>query len=329
MSLRITKQGLSDTIQDFGRKGYQHLGINPGGAMDLVAMRIANALVGNDPKEAVIEMHFPATEILFEQTVLVAMAGADFSATINEESIPVLHPVMIRKGSVLKFQKKQKGARLYLAVQGGYLCDEWLGSCSTNTKVKAGGYYGRALQKGDLLHLKQEPAYRFIQADHYFEIFPWQANDSEFYREGKIRFITAPEYDLLDGHSKTKMENMLFTITPSSDRMGYRLSGDPLKMAEPVDMISTAAIRGTIQLLPDKQLIILMADHQTSGGYPRLGYLISADIPAMAQKWIGQQFSLERITLADAETIVYNQEMNLQLLQNACNFRLQQYLAND
>lgn len=329
MSLRIIKQGLSDTIQDFGRKGYRYLGINPGGAMDLVAMRIANALVGNDPDEAVIEMHFPAAEILFEQTVLVAMAGADFSAGINDASIPVLHPVMIRKGSVLKFQKKQKGARAYLAVQGGYLLDPWLGSYSTNLKTGAGGYMGRALKKNDLLRLKQAPEYLFLKSDHHFEIFPWQANDAEFYRRNNIRFIAAPEYELLDTGSKRKLENSLFTITASSDRMGYRLSGDPLQITEPIEMISTAAICGTIQLLPDKQLIILMADHQTSGGYPRPGYLISADIPSMAQKEPGQQFALEKITQADAETVFFNQELNLQQLQNACNFRLQQYLAND
>lgn len=328
MSLRIIKQGLSDSIQDFGRKGYQHLGINPGGAMDLVAMRIANALVGNHPREAIMEMHFPAAEILFEQTVLVAMAGADFSAAINNKPIPVLHPVMIRKGAVLKFQKKQKGARLYLAVQGGYLADQWLGSYSTNIKTEAGGYKGRVLQKGDLLQFKQAPAYSFLNGDHHFEIFPWQANDAEFYRNKNIRFIKAPEYRLLDEASKAKLENAAFTITRSSDRMGYRLSGNPLNTTEPVQIISTAAICGTIQLLPDKQLIVLMADHQTTGGYPRIGYLVSTDIPTMAQKEAGQHFSLEKITQVDAETFFYHQEMDLQQLQNACNFRLQQYLSN-
>ena len=172
MSLLITRNGLLDTIQDGGRYGYQHLGINAGGAMDSIAMRVANLLVGNDASEAVIEMHFPAAEILFESTVLIALAGADFLATINGEAVPTLHPVMIREGATLRFTRQESGARIYLAVQGGFVAEEWLHSYCTNLKAKAGGFNGRALQKNDRIQLKQGPQYDFSDGDHFFEILP-------------------------------------------------------------------------------------------------------------------------------------------------------------
>ena len=326
MSLRITRNGLLDTIQDGGRYGYQQLGINPGGVMDRIGMHVANILVGNDLNEAVIEMHFPAAEILFEETVLIALAGADLSATVNGEELPILHPVMIQQGSVLHFGKKQNGARVYLAVQGGFVADEWLQSCSTHLKVKAGGFAGRALQKNDQLLMKEEPMFGFENASHAFEILPWKAKVSDLYVATRFRFIPGNEYHLLEEISKQQLESNPFTISRESDRMGYRLTGKNLQLTKSKELISTAVTRGTIQLLPDGQLIVLMADHQTTGGYPRVGHIISADISSLAQMAAGENFSLQQVTIHTAEKLLLEQEMNLQLLQNACNFRLEEYL---
>jgi len=326
MSLRITRNGLLDTIQDAGRYGYQHLGINPGGAMDHVAMRVANMLVGNETTEAVIEMHFPAAEIKFEQTVLIALAGADLSAMINGEEVPLLHPIMVQKGSILRFGKQQNGARVYLAIQGGLVADEWLQSFSTHLKVKAGGQQGRALQKNDQVLLKQEQQFAFLYEGHPFEILPWQAKVSDLYREKIFRFIPGAEYELLHDGSQQQLRSGSFTISRENDRMGYRLQSEALRLINTKEMISAAVTRGTMQLLPDGQIIILMADHQTTGGYPRVGHIISADISSLAQMKAGDAFSLQCITMAEAENITREQEMNLQQLQNACNFRLKEYL---
>ncbi len=326
MSILITRNGLLDTIQDGGRYGYQHLGINPGGVMDKAAMQIANALVGNDPKEAVIEMHFPAAEMVFEKTTLIALCGANFSATINGEEIALMQPLLIREGSVLMFGKKQRGARIYLAVQGGFIADEWLQSKSTHLKVKAGGFAGKPLLKKHRIFLQRAPLLSILHPDHSFEILPWKAKVSDLYGSTRLRFIAGEEYQLLDDISKQKLIDLSFTIGRDSDRMGYRLQADPLQLSSHKEMISTAVALGTIQLLPDGQLIVLMADHQTTGGYPRVGHIISADIPTLAQLSAGETFSLEIIDINKAETILYEQEMNLQQLQNACNFRLQEYL---
>lgn len=327
MSLRILKAGLFDAIQDAGRYGYQHLGINPGGAMDIIAMKLANALVGNDLNEAILEMHFPAAEIVFEEQMLVALGGADLGAEINGEAVPVLHPMIIPKNAVLKFRKHETGARVYLAVKGGYVSQTWLHSNSTHTRAKAGGLEGRALQKNDRLFFKQVLSGSFGGNDTLFTALHWTVNLAGFYLKEGVRFIPGAEYHELNKLSQQKLETASFAILQQSDRMGYRLKGDMLSLQSPKEMISTAVPRGTIQLLPDGQLIILMADHQTTGGYPRVGHVISAGFAALAQMRAGEKIHFQKTELAEAETLLLEQERNLQQLQNACNFRLQEYLA--
>ncbi len=325
MSLRIIKNGLSDTFQDRGRYGFQHLGINPGGAMDLLAMQKANVLVGNKPDQAVLEMHFPAAEIGFEVHTLIAIAGGNFDASINEVGVPLLHPLIIAKGAVLKFRKQIKGARVYVAVAGGYLLDNWLDSDSTHIQVKAGGYKGRALQKNDQVLMHAMPQTNALQIKNAFEVLPWFAGNASKEQDASIPFLTGAEYHYLDAISKQKMEKGAFAILPNSNRMGYRLKGDQLQMKPIHEMISSGVTKGTIQLLPDGQLIILMADHQTTGGYPRLGQVTTAGIAKLAQMSAGQKVFFQKTTLEKAEADLILQERNLQQLQNACNLRLESF----
>src|SRR5688572_4286001 len=151
MSLRIIKAGIHDTIQDQGRYGYQQFGINPNGAMDRYSMSVANILVGNDPSEAVIELHFPSSVFLFTRACLLAISGADFSPSINGDPVNINQPIVVAKNDILHFQKPVRGARCYLAIDEGFELDKWLNSYSTNTKAKAGGFHGRTLQKDDEL----------------------------------------------------------------------------------------------------------------------------------------------------------------------------------
>ena len=325
MSLYIIKNGLLDTLQDTGRYGYQHLGINPGGAMDTIAIQVANALLGNDMDEAVLEMHFPAAEVLFEKSILIALSGADISATIDKNDVPILQPVWIRKGSRLYFGKQKNGPRVYMGVRGGYAATKWLQSSGTNLKVKAGGFAGRALQKNDRLLLKQKTIDLQMITDKPFMALPWKAKVSGIYTEGSFHFIPGAEYDGLNDESKQKLETGDFLINQQSDRMGYRLEGETLSLQSPKEMISTAVTKGTMQLLPDGQLIVLMADHQTTGGYPRVGHVISADIPSLAQIRPGEKIGFTKTNIHEAENLLLKQQRSLQQLQNACNFRLQEY----
>jgi antagonist of KipI len=323
MAIRILKQGLLDTIQDAGRYGYQHLGINPGGVMDMTAMRVANMVVGNTANEPVIEMHFPAAEILFEDSMLIALAGADFGAMIDEQEVAVHQPVFAEKGSVLKCTQNRSGARLYLAVHGGWTADRWLGSASTHLKVQAGGHQGRALQKHDII-----PAQRTGLFDRLTQttLLHWQVNVSGLYTTGPLQFIPGAEYEYLDDASRQQLLSASFMISRKSDRMGYRLQGASLHCDLAREMISSAVTTGTIQLLPDGQLIILMADHQTTGGYPRIGHLLSTCIPSLSQCVPGQEISFIPSDLETAEKKMLELERNLQQLQNACTFRLQEYV---
>jgi antagonist of KipI len=326
MSIRIIKQGLLDTVQDDGRYGYQQLGINPGGVMDKIAYRMANILVGNKPFEPVIEMHFPAAEILFESNVLIAICGADFAAEVAGIALPIHQPILLEKGSLLCFHTRRTGARAYLAIHGGLQLTNWLGSYATNLEASAGGYQGRALKKQDVIPIKQKRVFGHIIDQTVFHILPWQASLKSFYHEPPIRILSGNEFDNLTDAAKLLLASNPFTILPDSNRMGYRLQSSSLSLKDELSLISTAVTCGTIQLLPNGQLIILMADHQTTGGYPRVGHVCAADIPVLAQKNAGDTLHFKMISIKEAEEALLLLESNLQQLENACTFRLQGYM---
>lgn len=323
MSLTIIKAGMLDTIQDGGRYGHQHLGINPSGAMDKYAMQVANALVGNELNEAVIELHFPAAVFLFTQPVLIALSGADFSASINGEPVPSLHCIAVNKNDALQFHRPLNGARAYLAVRGGFEATQWLQSKSTNIKAKAGGYEGRSLQKGDQIRIKNNASFE-NQDD--FKILPWSADVKAIEDTKEIFVLPGSEWDRLTPASTTIFTSTPFIITKQSDRMGYRLLNNPLETTTKEEMVSSAVNFGTIQLLPDGKLIILMADHQTTGGYPKIGHVITAHHSKLAQLNAGDGVWFRLTDQQTAEDLLVKQQQHLLQLQNACTFRLQEYL---
>jgi antagonist of KipI len=328
MSLRIIKQGLFDSIQDMGRYGYQHLGINPGGAMDNIAAGVANILAGNEIDEAVIEMHFPAPTVYLEKATIIAISGADFSASINNETVPLNTALVVAAGSTLSFTKYHRGARAYLAVQGGLSLEPWLNSYSTNSKAKAGGYHGRPLKKDDIIHCRAEQfAFVSLPASSVI-VMPVTVSTGLLYNTtNTIRCAEGEDFKSLQTGSQQTFTTASFTISRQSDRMGYRLTRDTLVCANKTDRISAAVTKGSIQLLPDGQLIVLMADHQTTGGYPVIAHVISADIPVLAQMQPGTIIQFRLISLEAAEQLYLNQQQYLQQLQDACNLRLKQFFS--
>jgi antagonist of KipI len=323
MSVKIIKAGLLDTIQDDGRFGYQHLGVNPTGAMDKYAMQLANILVGNNMNEAVIEMHFPASVYMFTLPALIALSGADFSASINGEPVPNFHPIIVGKNDVLQFHRPVKGARAYLAVGCGFAIDKWMNSYSTHLKAKSGGFHGRSLNKGDELLFRQPSSFPIKQND--FIVLPWQANTSWTKDVKEILVLPGNEWDRLTTESKENFEMTSFVITNQSDRMGYRLNNIPLPAMSNEQIISSGVSFGTVQLLPDGKLIILMADHQTTGGYPRIAHVISAHHSKLSQMKAGDKIQFRITNQSTAEELFIKQEQDLLQLQNACTFRLQEY----
>lgn len=327
MGIQVIKQGIADSLQDQGRTGYQHLGINHGGVMDEVAFRVANMLVGNDATEAVLELHFPAGSFLFQEEVLIALSGADFGATVNRTPIPLNTPVVVGKNSVLEFKRAIRGSRCYLAVRDGFHIPRWLNSYSTHLKARVGGYNGRTLEKQDEIPLFSRGICPSITGSRDWVALPWQADVQALYGGmEEMRVVEGHELGWLNDASRQLLFSLPFTISAQSDRMGYRLKGPSLKASGSRQMISTGVTRGTVQLLPSGDLIVLMADHQSTGGYPRLAHVVAVDVPRLAQRRFNEQVSFAPISGARAEDLLVSREQSLQQLQGACELRLSKYL---
>lgn len=324
MSLKIFKAGILDSIQDMGRYGSQHLGINPGGVMDKFSAHVANILAGNHCNEAVLELHFPASIIIFQKPALIALSGADFSASINGEKIPTHHAVLVNKNSILQFHNATKGARVYLAISGGFEGEKWMNSHSTNLKAKAGGFKGRGLLREDELMFRQTREFSFLK-EKEFIVLPWQA-DTRWGGDSKEIFVLpGNEWKRLTHESTENFMMTAFVITQQSDRMGYRLNNIPLHSLTNEELITSAVGFGTVQLLPDGRLIILMADHQTTGGYPRIAHVIAAHHTKLAQMKAGDKIHFSLTDQQTAEELLLKQQQHLLQLQNACKFRLHEF----
>ncbi|HEX8197642.1 MAG TPA: biotin-dependent carboxyltransferase family protein [Pyrinomonadaceae bacterium] len=316
MSVHFQSKGILTTVQDLGRVRFGRFGINPSGAMDRTAARLINVLLGNDENEAVLEIHFPAPILQFEEPATIALGGADFAAHLNEKPIENWRPVRLEKGSILEFRQRNFGARIYLSVRGGFQIPEWLGSRSTNLSAKIGGFDGRDFQKNDRLFFKQR-ATNDEQRTNYrisTSVLPFYS------RFPTVRVIASAEWENLSEESQEKFLSNSFSIRRESDRMGFRLAGENLNLTEKIELLSSAVNFGTIQLLPDGQLIILMADHQTTGGYPRLGSAAAVDLPLLAQLNPGDTVNFYLISINEAENLLVQQEIELNYLRTAIRF---------
>lgn len=327
MSLKIIKSGILDSIQDFGRYGSRHLGVNPTGVIDPFSAAIANSLVGNNPGEAVIEMHYPAPVILFEKAALISIAGANFTPSINGEIIPVAQPLFVPEHSVLQLGKHVDGARCYLAIRKGFMIPEWMNSYSTNLKANAGGFQGRSLQKDDLIDFRDQDLIPELASGKDFRVFPWKADTRlPIGDPDVVHIIKGAEWNELSQESEQILLNNAFVISPASDRMGYQVSGEKILRKINTEMLSSAVNSGTIQLLPSGSLIILMADHQTTGGYPRVAHVISASIPQLAQKKQGDTIRFNLTDIATAETLLMKQFKHLAQVAYASRLKMNKIL---
>ncbi len=327
MSLKIIKAGFLDTIQDTGRFGYQSLGINPGGAMDRFAAQLANCLLGKKENAAVVEMHFPAPAILFEEATIICITGADFHATINTIAIPTNQPVAVNKNTVLHFKKLNSGARAYLSILQAFSLQPWLASYSTNLKAQCGGLEGRALKMGDVFVYPEIKAIVDFLRGKNHKLLPFKAQPAPGTATWYIGVITGNEWSWLTEESQQIFTTTPFIISTVADRMGYRLQGAELKVNKSQQLVSAAVSFGTLQLLPGGQLIMLMADHQTTGGYPRVGHVISAHLPRLAQMKPMDLFSFKLVDLAMAEQAILQQQQYLLLIQYAAAFTINKILS--
>lgn len=315
MSILIQKEGILTTVQDPGRTGFRHYGINPNGVMDAAAASLINILLGNPESEGVLEMHFPADIILFEQDAVFAVGGAEFGAELDGLPLQNWRPVFAPKGSTLKFTSKILGNRAYLAVAGGFHLERWLGSLSTNRVAGIGGFRGRKLKKGDRIFLNSKDA---AQRRSNYRISP--SLIPRYSRFPTVRVTAGAEFDLLNALAQETFLKENFVISADSDRMGFRLRGKTMHLLNEIEMVSSAVNFGTVQLLPDGQAIVLMADHQTSGGYPRLANVAAVDLPLLAQLGPNDKVAFHMIKINEAEALALEFERDLNLFKIACGF---------
>ncbi|MHA8094339.1 biotin-dependent carboxyltransferase family protein [Aquirufa lenticrescens] len=282
--MKLIKKGLLDTWQGLPSFGLQHEGIPPGGAMDTFSLQIANALVGNDLYDKVLEMHFPTGVYQFETSTLLAICGADFTACVDNVEVPMNQPIKVPPGAILSCKKPVSGQRVYVAT--------------------------RTLQDEQVSRVK---------------ILPWSMNPENVFTDEPIRILCGREWEQIKACSQQLILSKSFAISPTSNRMGYQLIQEPLKTLASQNLLSSAVTAGTIQLLPSGQLVVLMAGHQTTGGYPRLAHVISADLPRLAQKGPGDSL---RFTLTDSMTAEYEwilMQNYLQQVRNVCALKLSQH----
>lgn len=321
MSLTFEKSGILTTIQDLGRFGHRRFGVNPSGVMDRTAARLINILVGNAENDAVIEMHFPAPQISFEANAIIAIGGADLSPAVDGHEIQNWRAVFVKKGSTLRFSNKALGSRAYLAVASGFAIEPWLGSHSTNLAAGLGGLDGRKIAIGDRVSINQ-------RADRIGNFASGSVSSSlvpTYSRFPTLRIVTGAEFDELSEQGRDSLTTQNFVLSPKSDRMGYRLIGEPLPIFKHTELISSAVAFGTIQLLPDGQLIVLMADHQTTGGYPRVAHVVGRDLPLLAQLDANDKVAFHLVSHSEAERLAIEFERELKFFRIGCRFQAQSW----
>jgi antagonist of KipI len=327
VGISVLNPGLLTTIQDFGRYGYQKYGVIVSGAMDTYAMRLANIAVGNDENEGILEITLIGPSLKLEKGTLFSITGANISPTIKERKIPMGRPVYVKEECILNFGPCVSGCRSYLAVAGGFDVPKVMESKSTYLRAKFGGFQGRALQKGDILNIgvkstvsdKIIKKIEEINQKSEFVSSSWYIRDSlaEFSDNTILRVFPDRQFNSISDESINKFFNLKFIIDNKSDRMGYRLSGEKIELKEKLEMISEEVSIGTIQVPPDGNPIILLADRQTTGGYPKIAHVVSVDIAKIVQLKPNDIINFKQITLKDAEKLYFEREKYIRELKKS------------
>jgi antagonist of KipI len=293
------------SVQDLGRWGFQQFGVPVGGAMDKLSASLANIICGNDEKEAVIEMTLQGTSILFNENTYCAFTGGGCKVFVDDFELPFNRLLFIPAFSVITTLSAATGCRTYLAVAGGWDIPKTMRSASTYVPSGIGGIQGRNLITGDILPFKKRdhsiPSSSMKILGNKIHASHWQVPDIFIHEQDHevIHVVPGPEYDLFDEASRKIFFQTNYTIGLQSNRMGYRLEGEKLLMKEKNEMVSTSVASGIIQVTHDGAPIILMADAQTTGGYPRIARVCSADTSMLAQMRPGNKIHFKEITEED------------------------------
>lgn len=308
MKIKVISPGVLTTVQDTGRFGHQAAGIPEAGAMDRASLRLANALVGNPEDAAALELTVFGGTFEFDGEGTIALTGADMRPFLNGNRMPVNNAVPVKAGDRLELGAASRGMRAYLAVSGGIDVPVVLGSRSTDLKSRLGGLDGRKLRAGDVLESGavdgslQQTAAELVEAQGSSWKQPIlqrlaQATDPEGVTQ--IRFLFGPQDSMFGEEAKRTFTESIYTLSAACDRMGYRLEGAAIPSISGTDILSEGICFGSIQVPANGQPIVMMADHQTTGGYAKIGTVLSEDLPLLAQLGSGKRIHFVPVTLEE------------------------------
>lgn len=301
-ALRILEPGLLTTVQDLGRIGYQHLGVPTSGALDPISLRAANVLVGNEPSEGALEIAYVGPTFAVEAdsvNLACASAGASIEVLPDESAVGGVHyssmqSFRAQRGQVVRVGPASGSSLVYLAVEGGFDIEPVLGSVSTYIRGHIGGWQGRALVAGDALPLRRSIA---GERDEF------RLEGLDLARPSRFRVVLGPQNTCFSEQSIKDFLDGEYTVGPATDRMAMHLHGPKLEHIAGHDIVSDGIALGSIQVPGHGHPIVLMADRQTTGGYPKVATVISADLPALGRSRIGDKVSFQQISVAEAQRL--------------------------
>lgn len=302
--LEVRAPGLLTTVQDLGREGFGPMGVSASGAADPVALRLGNLLVGNAQGAAALEMTLLGGTFRFPDGGVIALAGSDFSAKLDGAQTEPWTSVAVKPGQILEAAMTKSGARCYLCVQGGFDVPPFLASASTHLLSGLGGYAGRALRKGDVL--------RIAPAKAAFQTFRKRRVSARALEKLKprnvLRVTDGPQRNWFPDAAQQLFLQSAYTVTEESNRMGVRLHGPPIQCGSRGEMISEGVSLGAVQIPASGQPIILFVEQQTTGGYPKIANVISADLHSLGQLRPRDEIRFERVDLETARALFADQE---------------------
>ena len=318
MKVSVLSAGFLTSVQDLGRTGYRQSGISIGGALDSHALRVANALVGNEDSAAGLEATLGKLRLRFDDQRVVAWCGGAFAVRIGDENLPSGHAGVVAKGEEFIMVAPNAGSHAWLAISGGIEVPPVLGSRSTDLRGNFGGLEGRTLRDGDELPLGTQEG-RFETAtligrrsqtaapwiSEWSAPAPWATTAA---RDRFLRVVRGPDWTRFAAEAQAALVGAPFTVTLDSDRMGARLDGPNLPRHDASDLLSEAVAPGTLQVPPNGKPILLLGDCQTMGGYPKIAHVITVDLPIAAQLWPCDLVRFHEVSLADAQKLLRERE---------------------
>ncbi|MCO4328567.1 biotin-dependent carboxyltransferase family protein [Staphylococcus hyicus] len=329
MTIIIEEGGLFSSFQDFGRVGYEHLGVIRSGALDVLAHEIANRLVGNDKNEATLEMTNQMARIRFTEPTLIALSGAQAIAHTQDMSVKINTLYLMNKGDVLSFDHVKRGARVYMAIAGGYEVDQWLGSTSTDIISQMGGFHGHTLKDGDEIQMKRDYNDRHHKLFENLEVTrhtDWGVDGyalSFNYLSDVVHVIPNKGTEDFDDNILTQFTRGEYRVTSKANRMGIVLEGAPIKAYYNGFPPHRSVKRGTIQVKKDGSPIVLLNDHYTLGSYPQIGTIATYHLTKIAQKRQGSKIKFQFIDVLQAEQNLVKYHKWIKQLFHGIEYRMQ------